>query len=424
MIAFRFLHAADLHIDSPLRGLEADREAPAERIRTATRAAFTNLVDLALAEQVAFVLVAGDLIDGEWQDWRTGQFLLTEIGRLAKAGIKFYAIRGNHDAENPVLARLRLPDGAGNIFEADKPRTVRLSDLGVAIHGQSFRAREVTENLALGYPPPLPGHLNIGLLHTAANGRDGHANYAPCTIEQLADHEYDYWALGHIHAREEYLVREARIVFAGNTQGRHIRETGPKGATLVSVRDGAITAVEHRPLDVVRWALVDVELPIDADEDAAFGAVRAKLRTALGEAGDRLWAVRVILRGACAAHPRVVRERGPRRDRLHNEALNLGGADAIWLEEVRILTRTALDLSAMRERSDAVGLLLGEIDAMPSEAVASRLQTYCVAMLDRARGLRDALGEDHPAVAAARGEVPAELLARARALLLARVAEG
>lgn len=423
MSAFRFLHAADLHLDSPLRGLAADRDAPAERIRTATRAAFTNLIDLAIAEQVAFVLVAGDLVDGEWQDWRTGQFLLTEIGKLAKAGIKFYAIRGNHDAANPVLRALRLPEGAGKILDEAGPERVRLAELNVAITGQSFRTREVSDNLALGYPAPLTGHFNVALLHTAATGRDGHANYAPCTVEQLAAHGYDYWALGHIHAREE-LSRQPWIVFAGNTQGRHIRETGPKGATLVSVLDGAITAVEHRPLDVVRWALIDVDLPIDADEDAALGAVRAHLDAALGEAGDRLLAVRVILRGACAAHPALVRDLGATRDRLHNEALNLGGADAIWLEEVRILTRPALDLSAMRARSDALGLLLREIDAMQPDALALRLQAYCAAMLDRARGLREALGDDHPAVAAARGEAPTELLARARDLLLARVAEG
>ncbi|MEO8715125.1 MAG: metallophosphoesterase, partial [Acetobacteraceae bacterium] len=154
MSAFRFLHAADLHIDSPLRGLEADREAPAERIRTATRAAFSNLIDLALAEKVAFVLVAGDLVDGEWQDWRTGQFLLTGIKRLADAGIRFYAIRGNHDAANPVLCTLRLPAGAGRIFAEDRAETVRLAELNVAIHGQSFRTRDVSDNLALGYPPP------------------------------------------------------------------------------------------------------------------------------------------------------------------------------------------------------------------------------------------------------------------------------
>jgi DNA repair protein SbcD/Mre11 len=145
---------------------------------------------------------------------------------------------------------------------------------------------------------------------------------------------------------------------------------------------------------------------------------------ALSDADGRLLAVRVVLRGACAAHPALVRDLGATRDRLHNEALNLGGADAIWLEEVRVLTRPALDLPAMRARSDALGLLLREIDAMQPDALAPRLQAYCAAMLDRARGLRDALGDDHPAVIAAGGEVPAELLARARDLLLARVAEG
>ncbi len=423
MTEFRFLHAADLHLDSPLRGLASDRDAPAERIRTATRAALTNLVDLAIDEQAAFVLVAGDLIDGEWQDWRTGQFLLTEIGRLANAGIKFFAIRGNHDAANPVLARLRLPMGAGTIFDSAQPRTVRLPDLGVAIHGQSFAARDVRANLALDYPKPEPGNINIGLLHTAATGRDGHESYAPCTVEQLGAHGYDYWALGHVHARE-VLATDPWIVFPGNVQGRHIRETGPKGATLVSVRAGRIASVEHRSLDVVRWALIDIDIAGVADDDAVLAVVRARLDAALGEAGDRLLATRVVLGGACAAHPALVRDLGGLRDRLHAEAMALAGPEAIWLEEVRVRTRTALDLGAMRARSDVVGLLLREIEQMQPSALAPRLHAYCAAMLNRAHGLRDALGEDHPAVAGARGDVPAELLERARHLLLARIAEG
>lgn len=423
MASFRFLHAADLHIDSPLRGLAQGSEAPAERIRIATRAAFTNLVDLAIAEQVAFVLVAGDLVDGDWQDWRTGHFVLTEIGRLTRAGIRFYAIRGNHDADNPVIRALRLPPEAGKFLRDDRPESLGLPELGVAIHGQSFARREITENLARDYPPPLPGHLNIGLLHTAATGRDGHDSYAPCTTEQLAGHGYAYWALGHIHAREE-LSRDPWIVFAGNTQGRHVRETGAKGATLVDVRDGRIAAVEHRPLDVVRWTLVDIAPPIDADDDAVLHLVRGRLADALAEAGDRLLAARIVLRGACAAHAALVRDLGATRDRLHSEALLLGGPDSIWLEEVQVRTRPALDVAAMRARSDALGLLVREIDAMPAEPLSERLQTYCAAMLDRARFLRDALGEAHPLVAAARGEVPAELLTRARDLLLARVAEG
>ena len=421
MTEFRFLHAADLHIDSPLRGLAADREAPAERIRAATRAALTNLVDLALNERVAFVVVAGDLIDGEWQDWRTGHFLLGEIARLTGAGIRFYAIHGNHDAANPVLGRLRLPDGAGAVLDAARPRTVRLPEHGVSIHGQSFPTRDVRENLARDYPKPEAGDFNIGLLHTAATGRDGHENYAPCTVEQLAKHGYDYWALGHIHAREELARDPCWIVFPGNTQGRHIRETGPKGATLVTVRDRRVAAVAHHPLDDVRWAMLDIALTQEQDEGAALDAVRARLGVALDEAGDRLLAVRVTLRGACGAHAALVRDLGATRDRLHGEAAALAG-DAIWLEEVRLLTRPPREQEVARARSDVLGQLLRQIDAIGPDTLVPDLQAYCAAMLDRARGLREALGEHHPAVAAARGAVTPELLERARQVLLAHVA--
>ncbi len=176
MSSYAFLHAADLHIDSPLRGLEAG--APAERIRTATRSAFSNLVDLALREQVAFVVVAGDLFDGDWPDWRTGQFFVHETLRLTRAGIRVVLIRGNHDAQSVVSQRLSLPDGA-RMLAADRPESVRIAEYDACVHGQSFATRDVAANLALRYPPPLPGHLNIGLLHTSVSGRAGHAPYAP-----------------------------------------------------------------------------------------------------------------------------------------------------------------------------------------------------------------------------------------------------
>ncbi|HJS86915.1 MAG TPA: DNA repair exonuclease [Acetobacteraceae bacterium] len=421
MTEFRFLHAADLHIDSPLRGLAADRDAPAERIRAATRAAFTNLVNLALAERVAFVVVAGDLIDGEWQDWRTGHFLLTEIARLKEAGIRFYAIHGNHDAANPVLGRLRLPDGAGMVLDAAQPRTVRLPEHGVSIHGQSFPTRDVRANLARDYPKPEPGDFNIGVLHTAANGRDGHENYAPCTVDQLAKHGYHYWALGHIHAREELARDPCWIVFPGNTQGRHIRETGPKGASLVTVRDGQVASVAHRPLDDVRWAMLDIALTPEQDEGAVLDAVRQGLGLALDEAEGRLLAVRVTLRGPCAAHTALIRDPGKTRDTLHGEAVALAG-DGIWLEDARLLTRPPADAAPAGARSGAMGTLLGQIDAVRADALAPGLREYCAKLLNHARGLRDTLGEDHPAVAGARGEMTPELLERARQLLLARIA--
>ncbi len=252
---FSFLHAADLHLDSPLRGLEAD--APAERIRGATRQALVNLVDLALAERVAFVLLAGDLYDGDWQDYPTGHFLVGQLARLTHAGIAVYAISGNHDAQSVLTRQLPWPERA-MMFDTDGAHSVEVPGLDVVIHGQGFAHQAVTDNLALAYPPPVPGKLNIGLLHTAAEDTN-HGRYAPCTAEQLAAHGYDYWALGHVHLRGELGGHPNWIVFPGNLQGRHINEEGEKGATLVRVRAGRLYP-EHRTLDVVRWSRIFVDL--------------------------------------------------------------------------------------------------------------------------------------------------------------------
>jgi DNA repair protein SbcD/Mre11 len=423
MTSFRFLHAADLHIDSPLRGLEADPDAPADRIRTATRAACTNLVDLALQARVAFVLIAGDLFDGEWQDWRTGQFFAQETARLTLAGIRVFCIRGNHDAASVVTGRLALPDGA-RMLRTDQPESIRLAELNVCIHGMGFSARSVTENVVPRYPSPLAGHLNIGMLHTSATDSGTHETYAPCTTGQLVAHGYDYWALGHVHARQELARAPCWIVFPGNIQGRHIRETGPKGATLVTVQDGRIVDATHRDLDVVRWALLPVDLTGAATEDDTFAAVRTQLDTALDAAGDRLLAVRIVLQGATAAHPALVRDFGATRDKLHAEAASCAGTGTIWLESVEVRTRTALDLAAMRARSDAVGLLVRELDNATPTNFATEVQSYCATLLNRARLLREALGDEHPAVQAAGGSISPELLDRARNLLLAHLAEG
>ena len=421
MASYRILHCADLHLDSPLRGLEADPDAPADRIRGATRAALVNLVELAISDGVAVVLIAGDLYDGDWMDWRTGQFLLEQLGQLTRRGIRVVAISGNHDAESVITRRLRWPDGA-RILSADRPETVSFPELALSVHGHSFRTRDVVDNLVPAYPPPVAGHLNVGLLHTALTGRPGHASYAPCTVEQLAAHGYDYWALGHVHERCE-VSRDPWIVFPGNTQGRHVREPGAKGATMVTVHNGQIVSAEPRALDVVRWARITADLTGAADEDAAMSRIRGALAAALEAADGRLLAVRLVLEGACIAHAALARDIGAVREMARGEALACGGADAIWLEKVVLATRPALDLAAMRGRADAVGLLVREIETAALTGPADQLRGYCAGLLERAGGLRAALGEEHPAVlAAASGTVPPELLARARALLLARLA--
>lgn len=327
----KLLHAADLHIDSPLRGLSAYEGAPAEELRTAGRRALENLVRLAQDEAVDAVLLAGDVYDGDWPDFNTGLFFARQMSRLREAGIDVYLIRGNHDAASTITRELRLPENVHELRTAE-PQTVVDERLGLAVHGQGFARRDVTDNLVLSYPAPRPGLFNVGLLHTALTGREGHDRYAPCTVEHLAAKGYDYWALGHVHTRE-VVATEPWIVFPGNIQGRHARETGPKGCTLVTVDDLKVVSVDHRDLDVARWHHLEVDASPAADPDAALDLVREALR---GLAGGRLRAVRVTLTGRSPAHQRLWRERERFVHEVRNLANDLGD---VWVEKVKLRTR-------------------------------------------------------------------------------------
>jgi DNA repair exonuclease SbcCD nuclease subunit len=171
----KFIHTADIHLDSPLHRLETYEGVPAAEIRQASRRAFENLIDLAVAEAVNFVLITGDLFDGDWKDYHTGLYFIRQMHRLKAAGIDVYIVSGNHDAAGQMTRRLPYPDNV-HLFDHRRPQTHRIGDLNVAVHGQSFAGPVVLDNLARGYPEPLPGCFNIGLLHTSLTGREGHEN--------------------------------------------------------------------------------------------------------------------------------------------------------------------------------------------------------------------------------------------------------
>ncbi len=405
---FSFLHAADLHLDSPLTGLEA--EAPADRIRGASRQALRNLVDLALAERVDFVLLAGDLYDGDWKDWRTAQFLTAELGRLKAQGIPVYAISGNHDAASVLSRTLRLPDP---VLSVDKPETRRVPGLQVAIHGQGFATRAVTVDLAAGYPDPVAGWFNIGLLHTAC-GSGAHENYAPCTPADLAVRGYDYWALGHVH-EHAVLRRDPWIVFPGILQGRHVKEEGAKGACLVRVVEGKV-AVVHRALDVLRWARIGLNVAGAQDFDAVLDRMGPLLHAAVAEAGERFLAVRLTLHGACAAHVALVRDPAETRRELRVASAGIAGPDQLWIEDIRLATTSAADVGALRAQPGIIGTLLNALDA--PVAIDPDLLALATQLAGHAD---DPLDPDHPARAIAAGQVPDALVARARALVLAEL---
>ena len=356
----RFLHASDLHLDSPLRGLDRYEGAPVARLRTATRAALERLVDLAEAERVAFVLLAGDLYDRDWQDFHTGLFFRGQMARLDRAGIRVFIVAGNHDAQGVISRQLILPANV-TVFSSRAAHTIRIDELGVAIHGRSFPDRAVDEDLVPSYPAPVADCFNIGMLHTSLNGRPGHDPYAPTDLATLAAKGYDYWALGHVHARE--VVAEApRIVFPGNLQGRHANETGAKGCELVTVEAGRIQA-DFVPLDVVRWNQVTVLLEGIDRLEALGDAFRGALTPVLAGATDRLHAVRVTLRGATALHQLEAKQPGTLAAAVQAAAQDVGGTE-IWIEQVRLALTTPLDRTQAAQRQDAVGELIRLVDAI------------------------------------------------------------
>lgn len=361
----KFIHAADIHLDSPLSGLASYKDAPAELLRTATRDAFSNLVDEAIDEAVDFMVIAGDLYDGTWKDYNTGHFFCREMGRLNKANIPVFLLYGNHDAESEMTKKLVLPPNV-HVFDARKPCTFRIEELGVALHGRSFKEGATTENLAVTYPAPVPGWLNIGVLHTALEGNASHATYAPCSLAELTAKGYGYWALGHVH--EHAILQDAPwVVFPGNLQGRHIRETGPRGAVLVSADETGVHTVERLFVDVLRWHVVDVDAGGAYTLDEVVRLVGQAFEALVSNSSEKHYlSVRVNLKGKTAVHGELFGREMQVRAEVIGQAAAVG-YDRLWVEKVRIETEPLESVEDIIARSDAIADLQILLESAPQD---------------------------------------------------------
>lgn len=414
----RFIHCADLHLDSPLRGLERYEGAPAQEMREATRRSFANIIDLAVEREVDFVLVAGDVFDGDWLDFNTGLFFANQLRRLADADIRVFIVRGNHDALSKISKAVPLPKNV-HVFKSSKPETVVDKHLGFAIHGQSFASGVVTDDLSAQYPDAHSGLLNIGVLHTALAGREGHESYAPTTSEKLASKGYHYWALGHVHNRE--IVRKNPwVVFPGNTQGRHARELGEKGCMVVEGdADVGIRSVEFVATDVARWNRLTVDATdIDSMDDLQ-EAVQQAVRGAVSESGDRFLALRISISGRTTLHGKLVGS--PESFRAHvGSWLNEASGGTAWLEKIKLSVSAPLDLVALAARDDPFGMLLRRLDELAADPVALEKLSESV-LLELEQKIPAELRERDASLKPLSDEVRVEALATARERLLAAI---
>lgn len=409
MTSFRFIHAADLHLGSPFQGLALKDANLAVRFAEASREAFTALVSRAIEEKVDFLIVAGDVYDGDWKDNSIGLFFNREAARLGRENIPVFLIKGNHDAESVITKTIILPENVRE-FPVNKPGTFKLEALKVALHGQGFAERSARENLAIAYPPPEQGWFNIGLLHTSLTGHEQHATYAPCSIEDLRSRGYDYWALGHVH-EFAVLAEDPLVIFPGNLQGRSIREQGARGAVLVSVDDHRI---RHERIVLDRARFHEVLVSVTGEDDLATLAARvaSSVEPLARSAEGRVVALRLRLAGETPLALEFTARFADMRDEMQ-AALHRSGED-LWLEKL------VLDLRPPKKNLSAEGMADLEVLLPEGGWSAAMIEEAEMRIREIASRLPGGIGAgDLPL-----GADAASLLEEARQLLIARGGEG
>ncbi|TJV46321.1 MAG: DNA repair exonuclease [Mesorhizobium sp.] len=334
-MAFRFVHTADIHLDSPLRSLALRNSELAELVGDASRQAFIAIVDLCLAEDVDALVIAGDLYDGDQTSMKTARFLASQMTRLHQAGVRVYMIRGNHDAMSRITKQLVMPDTV-TIFGGRCQSVIQPgSGVDVAFHGLSFASPKAPESLLPKYAAPQ-GAANIGIMHTSLAGSPAHDVYAPCSVADLHGHGFDYWALGHIHVRQVY-SGASTLVMPGIPQGRDINEAGEKSVTLVTIRDDRSVEIEERPTSVAQFERVTVDLTEASEWSEAIIRIRAGLEQSREVARSRYLVARLRLVGTSALSWSLMRDRDLAVAEAEQAAEQVGDT---WVEKLE------LDLSA------------------------------------------------------------------------------
>lgn len=334
-MSFRFIHTADLHLDSPLASLALRNAELGDLVRGATRKALERIVDLAIGEGVDAVIIAGDLYDGTQTSMATALFLMAQMRRLEAASIRVFIIRGNHDAQSQITRELTFPPNVHVFDGRGKPVRAGALDNGreVHVHGVSFANPHAPSSLLPTYRAPVPDAVNIGVMHTSLAGASRHDPYAPVGIADLSAHGFDYWALGHIHQRRVHLERPW-IVMPGNPQGRDINEAGPKGVTLVSVGDDGTITCEERHVAIAVFERIAVDLSGVDDWSSMLDRTEAVLGEARSAAGGAHLVARLSLTGATPLAWRLRRDEDLLLGEVQNIAASLGEC---WIEAVELV---------------------------------------------------------------------------------------
>jgi DNA repair exonuclease SbcCD nuclease subunit len=370
---FRFVHAADLHLDTPFDGLSRlGGDLPA-RLRDASLAAFDNLVAETLRVEADALVLAGDLYDGPDRGLRAQLRLRDGFARLTRAGVQVLLVHGNHDPVQEGWSAIgSWPEGV-HVFSADEVESVPVTRAGreiARVYGISYARADTTENLAARFPQTSDAPFALGLLHANVGNNPQHASYAPCELGELTGGGMDYWALGHIHAAQVLSQGPVHAVYSGVLQGRSPKpsEQGAKGAYVVDVEQGQVRALEFRPLDIVRFEQLSLDVAGIADAGQLQDALQSAAADAAEAAHGRDLILRAELTGRGSVHRQLRQGEGLEDLLAALQQTGSGTAGAqVWWD--RLIDRTAppLDKDAIRKRGDFSAELLGRADALMAD---------------------------------------------------------
>ena len=391
MAKLRFVHASDLHLDSPFSGLKAFApDSVASALRRATFDAYDNIIDLCVAEQVDALLIAGDVYDGADRSLGAQLKFVNGLKRLDSAGIRSFVCHGNHDPLDGWEAQLDLPDGCVRFGPEVMGEPIFPDDPGrAAVYGISYPHQEVRENLTPHFQDLTGKGFKIGLLHANVGGNPNHDSYAPCSVSDLEHTDIDYWALGHVHTRAVLRPESPSVVYPGNPQGRHPNELGRRGVYLVEVSESDGVSLEFRAMDVVRWERRVLKIDNLVDQQRVLDAISHLADSALDETEGRPVVLRLVLSGR-GSMDRWLRRPGTVEDIL--EDLNAeyeGRRPWLWCERIQLKTGSLINREQVMQREDFVGDLsrLAE-DLAQSPALLEELRQSLQPLYDNHRARR------------------------------------
>ncbi|MBW2306776.1 MAG: DNA repair exonuclease [Deltaproteobacteria bacterium] len=362
MRKFRFLHCADLHIDSPFKGLALLDKELAAACREATFRACERIVDIALEQQVDFVTVGGDIYDGAERSLRAAVFFRDQMTRMAQRGIPVCIVAGNHDPLDSLIAPVRFPENV-HLF-GDQPEFVPVvrKDFEIArVHGISFPTARVEENLALRLKPGSNAPFAIGLLHCNVAGQSGHENYAPCALDDLIHSGMDAWCLGHVHAYGLLSPSRPLVVYPGNPQGRHINEAGQRGCTLVGVDELGNISTQFIPVHQARWERVEVDISEFEDVDGLLAGVEDRLCSASAGGPEDLLVARIRWHGRGPLHDWLSLQKPEDLRTMLQERLTMS-TSRLCIESLENATGASIDRYSLLLQESFVGDFLRLIE--------------------------------------------------------------